>query len=267
MYYFRDYLQIKEEKLIYIPLLKKGRIRLNIEDYVNQNIVTASCMSVVYKINDNYKYKYIDVIPEILKITKGKHIHIGAIEPSQESFIRNKIKEYNLEDKSFCIIRHTDHLAKFLLDNNVDIFIDTFPVGGGLAKVEAMQAGKKIILHKNMYSYLYNAIDRLYDNVFSWEKPEDLYEHLSNVNYINIKKEGEISRQFYDKYCSDYEKYIKSNEIIGEECDIDKTRIQYSYALDNYGINLTQTRYINFIKNTTLSMSSIKSIIKKIIKK
>lgn len=231
-----EYIKIAREKFLYIPLSKtdtvadlhKGRQYMK-----NGYIITASSTSYRYKISDNYKYKYVDVVVGILKNTKGKHIHIGDIGDDQVKYIKSQLKKNNLKTEMFEVIKYTSCLAKTLIAENVDILIQTFPSGGGLTSVEAMQSGTSIISHVHAYSYLYNASDMIYDEVFFWKEPQELYQHISTLTKADIEKEGKISRKFFEEDLN-VDSLFTKNEIFGKKFNEQVTKEKFSYSLDYF---------------------------------
>lgn len=232
MNHLKNYVKISEEKLCYIPLSKNDTIGMDValkrKYCVNRFITTASCASCVNKISNNFKYRFIDVILEILKITRGKHIHIGAITDDQLRFIRECMKLNNISQDRFIHIENTKGLAVCFLKNNVDVLIQTFPACGGLVPVEAMQAGLSIVSHKNSYSHILNTSDVLYQNAFFWQKPEELYNHFKNLKIIDIEKEGRISRLFYDEQLKNQDHFHTRDDIKGLAVDYIKVQNDFN---------------------------------------
>lgn len=239
--YLYFYLQekLKISKLVYVPFNRPdiiGKLDSYVSDDKNKKIITASCTSSPHKISSNYKHRFIDVIPNILKITQGKHIHIGVIFAEDLAEIYLKMEELGIEKDRFILVNFTESLAKFLIDNDVDILLQTFPVGGGLVSVEAMEAGKMIINHKNYRSYLFNISDFCYDDAFKWQEPEDLYNFFRNLTREEIIRNSKLSRQYYEKYnCSkNLKEFCNVDDFIGVNIEDKKSLIaqNYNYALD-----------------------------------
>jgi hypothetical protein len=244
MHYLANKICIDTEKLVFIPLSKMTNSINTVynNNIKNKKIITASSTSNRSKITDNYIYKYIDIIPEVIKITMGQHIHIGDISCDQVMCIKNKLSKYEISENSFIVIKHVPNLADFMLDNGVNILINTFPVFGGLTQIEAMKTGIKVVSHRHAYSHLLNPEDMLYPNSFAWSKPEDLYEYLKSITINDIEKEGILIKDFYLQNLSSLDKYILANDIIGKDIDYDYILKKYSYSVDycNYILNINQ---------------------------
>ncbi len=236
LHYLRDKAGIEENKLCYIPLTKIDQLSAekirNRKYMVDGTVNTASCTSCVSKINDLYKYRFVESIVEILKITKGKHFHIGAINQSQLDFIKNSLKQLGIEEESFIHIPQTECLAQFFFKNDIDVLIQTFPIGGGLVTIEAMQAGLKIVTHLHAYSYIYNMQDWHYPEAFFWSNVEDFYNHMRSLNKENIYEEGLISRKYYEDFLMDLEHFFTRDDITGYKPEYDEIRKCYNYPLD-----------------------------------
>ncbi len=262
MHYLHHYIKIDKQKLCLITLSKNDTIsdeQLAIRfARKNDKIITASCTSTRTKINEDYIYKYSEIVPEILKITKGKHMHIGDISKKQIKDIQQKLQQFNIPQDSFVLVNHTSNFPNFLIDNKVDILIGTFPVGGGLVSVEAMMSGVKIICHEHAYSYLYNTRDMIYPEAFFWSTSEELYNHIKSLNIDQITNEGLLARKFYQTKLSKLEQRIQPHDIVGEDCDYENIRNLYSYQLDLFNLLVLKT------VNTFDTKIYIKKILRKI---
>ncbi len=235
-YYIKKYVKIDESKIIYIPLSKDDKAcnKVNSRECMKDGrIITASSTSYQYKISDSYKYRYIDVVIKILEITKGQHIHIGAISQYQINYIQNSLKSLNLDASSFIVVSHVPCLAEYLVSKHVDILIQTFPSGGGITCIEAMQAGIKIISHIHSYSYLYNAVDMLYPECFFWKEPGELYSHIKGLKKNDIITEGIASRKYFNDHLN-IKQFFTKDDVNGKDVDYSKVEEQFSYSLDYF---------------------------------
>lgn len=199
-FYLKD--KFNFQHLVYVPLNRPDVIKL--KEFrlksLDEEIITASCTSAAQKIETNYIYKFVEVIPQVIKATGGKHIHVGAMSQEGLSRLYNIMDELGINRNRFIKIDHVASLARFLSENDVDILIQTFPIWGGLVTIEAMQAGVAIINHKHLYSYILNAVDSCYKEAFSWKRPEELYEFLQGLNREEISNQKKLSRDYYLKY-------------------------------------------------------------------
>jgi hypothetical protein len=238
-FYLKDKLKLSSP--IYIPLNRPDVIG-KIDQYVStdqqKKIVTCSCTSSAHKIESDYRYKFTDVIPNILKITEGHHIHIGAISSNSLQNLYDNMDKLGLDRNKFVHIKWVDSLAKALIENDVDILLHTFPIGGGLVTIEAMEAGKMLINHRNYGSYLFNLSDFCYEGVFSWSEPEELYSYLKSLTRDEIIKHSKISRRHYEQnHQSENLKDISDvNKMNGVEVESRRAAIneQFNYGIDYY---------------------------------
>lgn len=65
------------------------------------------------------------------------------------SYFANFVKKYNLQEKFFFIGNRKDIDQVF---KNIDIYIGTYPIGGGLMNMLAAINGKPILIYKNLYA-------------------------------------------------------------------------------------------------------------------
>ena len=115
----------------------------------------------------------------------------------------NKIlKKIGVPLEAFVYIPFVDSVWDALFYYHVDIYISSFPYGGGRTMIEVMAAGIPIIIHSNSFDRLIGGFDIVYDGAPIWRYPEDLYEHLKSCNPQFLSDQGELSYQWYLKYHS-----------------------------------------------------------------
>ncbi len=258
-FYFREFLKLKN--LVYIPFNRPDSIG-QLDHYVSNDrqkkIITASCASAHYKIETCYAHKFTSVIPNILKITGGTHIHIGAISEAGLKDLYSNMDNLGVSRGKFILIKRVERLAKFLHENDVDILIQTFPFGGGLVSVEAMEAGKMIINHKNYSSYLLTPSDFCYEESLSWSNPDELYEYLKKLDRDEIVRQSKISRNFYEKHnkSENLRKICDLENMSGINIDDKKEAIDemFHYKIDHYQKYLDELE-LSKIKNPRKSLA------------
>ncbi len=233
--------KLKLTNLAFIPFNRPDVVG-DLSNYVSREVdkktITASCTSAPHKISSSYEHKFIEVIPTILSITKGSHIHIGAILPEELEKLHLNMQKLGVDKDKFIRIEFVTSVAKALIENDVDILIQTFPIGGGLVTIEAMQSGKMIINNKNYRSHLLNVSDFCYEGAFAWSDPSELYKYLKNLTRDEIVRQSHLSRQHYQK--NNHSKNLKTisdpRNMVGISIDEKKDYVdeQYNYALDYY---------------------------------
>jgi len=240
-FYFllRDQLQLKN--LAYIPFNRPdviGKREQYVSTAADKKIITASCTSACYKIESEYKYRFVEVVPNILKITGGKHFHYGDISQNGLARIYENMDRLGVSRQNFVRVNYVPSLAKALIEDNVDILLQTFPFGGGLVTIEALQAGKMIINQKNYATYLNNLSDFCYKNAFSWKAPQDLYDYLRNLSREEIIRQSRLSRHTYEQeHDSNHLRAVGAIEnMTGIEIESRKNEIaaMYEYTLNYY---------------------------------
>lgn len=235
-FYLKDKLNFKN--LAYIPFNRPDLVAVKQSENNLDRIITASCTSSSSKIESKYKYKFVEIIPQILKITNGSHIHIGQISKDGLIEIYDNLKKLGLNKDQFIIIPHTESLADTLVKEKVDILFQTFPIPGGLVTIEAMEAGVMIINHKCYSSYLYNVSDFCYEEAFVWSEPEELFDYFKKLNKEEIRNQSKASRKFYERNNNSaiFKDIMNSDDITGIEIDKKKELINkmYDYPLNYY---------------------------------
>ncbi len=200
---------------IYIPLVvaDKGE-RTQDQPFKQQGCLTSCTAARSNKIEKPYFIQYTEVIPELLARTKGKHIHIGTLSPWARWKIKRELKQRGVPSGRFVYIPWVSDVWRTLQQMQVDVYIASFPYGGGLTLIEAMGSGIPIATHRHTYSRTLSGIDLAYPGVFNWHFPDELIDYCANVTEDELKQHSLSGRQHYTRhYQSDYLAQILNNKL------------------------------------------------------
>ncbi len=184
----------------YLPLVARdlGRRLPNTMGAESGGIVTctAACSN---KLEIPYLVKYVDVVPELLLRTGGTHIHIGKLSMYARWCIRRGLRALKVNNSSFVYIPYVPSVWRALIEFGVDIYISSFPHGGGRTLVEVMGAGIPVAVHSHAVNRMLGAHDIAYDGAFVWRDPEELFCYIKNISSTTLISHGNKAREWYEK--------------------------------------------------------------------
>jgi hypothetical protein len=143
-------------------------------------LTTASSGSWA-KYGSPYPHRYQDLVPDIIETTGGRHVHVGYVPPWQVAGISAQLSYTGIPQNRFVNIRSTRSLRDTLRDEGVDVYIDSFPLGGCRSVVEAMSVGIPVIAHHHPVSELLSNETLAPAGSFTWSEPEELLEYLAET--------------------------------------------------------------------------------------
>lgn len=145
-----------------------------------------------------YKHAYADVLPHIMRITGGRHYHIGPLGDVLGKKIRENLASSGVDSKNFVNIPWVENVASELVTRDVDLYIGSFPLGGGRATIEVMGAGVPLLLHSNYVSPFFTDISEVYPGVLTWRELDELTTVLSGVTRELLADHANRARSFYE---------------------------------------------------------------------
>jgi hypothetical protein len=169
--------------------------RLQRKDFLTGRLVT--CTSGNNKFEHPYAYHFTEVLPELLSVTGGTHVHIGSISEVSENKIRSTLAQKGIAQSDFEVIPWVKSVWHALVENNVDLYVDSFPVTGLRALVEVMGAGVPILAHRNYVHQLLSSEGFTYRDAFVWSVPADIQSVLRDVTRESLKHHSGMSRAQY----------------------------------------------------------------------
>ena len=197
-HYCRDVLSVDNR---YLPLTFEDKHFAPVQtEFADGGHLTTATVARFNKIEIPYYVSYLDTIPRVLKVTGGRHIHIGKLTPWGLRAMRARMRKHGVAEDRLIYIEWTPSVWKSLQEHAVDVYIASFPYGAGLTLIEALGAGVPVIMHQHMYSRVLSALELAYPEAFSWADPEDLLAHLAALVPETLEREKRLSRLRYEEF-------------------------------------------------------------------
>jgi len=231
----------------YVPCAVEDLGFRDVSNNSNSHLITCS-VGGRNKIEEDYAYDNLKIIVDILKSSKGKHVHIGKLTPIGILKIKYLLFKNKISFKNFKYIKWTKSVWKTFQNEKIDLFIAPFPIVGGMTLIEALGSGIPIACHKNIYSRNLSGIDMINMNSFLWENDDELLYFISKISKNKLSTMSKSGRDFYEKYYSLDNFLLSLNGI--KSCNIPELHdINYSINKDEYAFYLeSRISLKNYIK-------------------
>lgn len=249
-----------KDKVVFIPCW--NREKLCTKKYVpfknHTKLITACAAARFYKIAGRGADAYINLVLALMQKTGGKHIHYGPIPETDIQYIHEQMDKIGIERDRFVIIPWTDNLPQSMCDNEVDIFIEPFPVVSYKITLDVLSAGIPVVSRKG--NTRISLTDFVYDKALFWKDKDDFLDVLTHIDADDLAKQSIAARNYYVKnhslevlqpyFCE--EKQYKMPSL----CDFyDKSVIDVSNVvdiLDASNVHVPKRKYPKFITNLRL---------------
>lgn len=152
------------------------------------------------KIELEYPYPYREIVPEFLRRTGGRHLHIGKLSASVVHAIRKRMRALGLSPERFEMATGVRNVWSELLARGVGVYLCSFPYGGARAAVEVMGAGVPLIAHLHYRSPFLGAADATYPGSLRWRTPEQLWEIVRSLTPEVLADHARQAREHYETH-------------------------------------------------------------------
>lgn len=162
----------------------------------------------------SYLYDYFELLPRILRTTGGRHVHIGHLHPAQLERLNAAMAAAGVHRSRIVHIPWVDSVAQALVAHEVDLYISSFPLGGGKATLEAMASGIPLLMHQSYQSRFFGGVDIAYPGAFVWRNVAELIDVFGRIDAGVLADHSSRARRHYEKFHGD--------ELLVASCDFDR---------------------------------------------
>lgn len=181
-------------------------------------LTTASCGRMSKFEAGTYAFRYERAVALILKATRGYHVHIGELSADFLHRIYAELDAENVSYDRFIHVEWVPSLSQALLEHAVDVYIGSFPIGGGKALVEALSVGVPVVTHESYRSRYHSGVDLTYPESYVWTGYEDLSEIFGRWCEPLLKEQSALALQYFERYYS--KEAFSSAFAAGEDADV-----------------------------------------------
>jgi hypothetical protein len=142
---------------------------------------------------------YIDLLQNILSTNIDiEFFHIGKLEDDTLNLIIDKLEKIGVNPNRFKAAGQVNSLQKYLYDEHINIFLPPFPMGGGLATMEAQSLGIPVIYaNPNIYSLPLTAVRSIFPSTeLEWRSLNE----VSNLIKFTHENWSRLSKSAYECY-------------------------------------------------------------------
>ena len=199
----RTTLGVKTNK--YWPLIvRQNSLIRATKPFINEEgLLTCSSGSGRKFESINYKYDYFELLPKILLATKGSHVHIGPLTREQLDGLKTNFEKSNIDWDRFHHIPWVSSISRELFSLGVDLYISSFPMGGGKTILEAMSVGIPLLMHENYRSRLLGGVDLAYPKAFIWRNENELFRVFDGISPQILEKHSEWALRHFISWHSE----------------------------------------------------------------
>lgn len=147
-----------------------------------------------------YLFRYAELAALIPATTGGVHVHIGPLSDAALKEIGEGLDRFGVPRDQFVHLLSVPNLWDALKKLEIDLYISSFPLGGGRATVEALGAGLPICVHSNYRSIMLTPENEVYEDAFIWRTPAELVRCLTDLTPEILERHSRAARSYYERH-------------------------------------------------------------------
>jgi hypothetical protein len=157
-------------------------------------LTVTSGSSVKFDLNG--KLSYLNVLTERFAAREGAHVHVGDLSKEQMLRIEQHLDKLRCRARFFHK-EHVPHLASALRELAPSVYIDSYPIGGARAIVEAMAAGLPICAARHDPNL--DSSSFCYPGCFWWTHPAQMGMILAGLDPTTVERHAALSRNYFER--------------------------------------------------------------------
>lgn len=172
--------------------------------FLREGYAVTCCVGRPEKFDDpSYQHQYLDLIGLMLKSTGGRHVHIGPLSDEQLQRMQRSLQAHGIAASRLTHVPWVPSVSRALIEHGVDLYMTSFPYGGGKAQVEAMATGLPVLVHQNYRSRFLSGIDIGYPGTMAWADAAELQGILSNLTVALMREHAIVARTHFERHHSE----------------------------------------------------------------
>lgn len=171
--------------------------------FLREGHAVTCCVGRPEKFDDpSYQHQYMDLIGLMLKSTGGRHVHIGPLSDEQLQRMLRSLQAHGIEASRLTHVPWVASVSRALIEHGVDLYMTSFPYGGGKAQVEAMATGLPVLVHKNYRSRFLSGIDIGYPGTMAWADAAELQGILGSLTVELMREHAAVAKAHFERHHS-----------------------------------------------------------------
>lgn len=147
-----------------------------------------------------YLYDYFELLPRMLQASRGRHVHIGPLSEAALGRIHAELAAAGIDAARFRHLPWVPSLATALVEQQVDLYLPSFPLGGGKSVLEAMSVGLPLLMHENYHDRLLSGVDLAYPQAWVWRTDAQLLEALARTTRAELEQQAQAARTHFESH-------------------------------------------------------------------
>ena len=166
--------------------------------FLNGGRLVTATSGRPHKFSSRYVLGYAETVGVVLKITGGRHVHIGPLYEETSAEIASALHREQIPPDRFVHIVSTTSIAATLWEHECDLYLASFPVDGARTRVEVLASATPYLRHAAR-SDSGSAAPQSADGSLIWRTWEDLGDTLRRMaNAAALEANGVSMRRLYE---------------------------------------------------------------------
>jgi hypothetical protein len=182
----------------YVPLTAAD---LGARDFQSRKFMpplTTASSGAPHKFDAGYRPAYMDVVADLLALTGGRHVHIGPLDDNQLGAFRRRLKRRGLDRDRLCVVPFVPSVWQAMTDYDIDLYLNSFPLGGARTLVEVMGSGTPMLWHEVGNPAPFQVSGLQYPQAPVWRSPAELFEIVSMIDGDWLSAQSAAVRARFD---------------------------------------------------------------------
>jgi hypothetical protein len=147
-----------------------------------------------------YDYSYLEMIPELLARSAGRHVHIGPLPEAALDGWAAALRQRGIAPERLRHVPRVDDIAAAMGTLGVSLYLSSWPLGGAKTMIDVQSSGTPILAHRSYRHAYFGTQCLLHPGGLVWDTPEQFFRIIADTGTAALQNLASQGRRHWERH-------------------------------------------------------------------